>query len=91
MALLLRVQRKGGWKLEEIASEAFNGQVIHQEVKQATSTEPLSVDLVNNLDAILELPNNALVTQVGQELQKVIEWGAMMLTLVPSWLNAQLF
>ena len=24
--------------------------------------EPLSVDLVNDIDAILELPNNALVT-----------------------------
>ena len=75
LALLLRVQWKGGWGLECIAPEAFNGQVIHWKVKQVTSVEPLSVDLVNDVDIILELPNDALVTQVGQELQKVVEWG----------------
>ena len=75
LALLLRVQQKGGWGLECIAPEAFNGQVICRKVKQVTSIEPLSVDLVNDEDIILELPNDALVTQVGQELQKVVEWG----------------
>ena len=78
LALLLRVQQKGGWGLECIAPEAFNGQVIRQKVKQVTGVEPLSVDLVNEVDVILELPNDALVTQVGQELQKVVEWGGMM-------------
>ena len=68
LALLLRVQRKGGWGLECIAPEAFNAQVICQKVKQVTGIEPLSVDLVNDVDVILELPNDALVTQVGQEL-----------------------
>ena len=75
LALLLRVQRKGGWGLECIAPEAFNGQVICRKVKQVTGIEPLSVDLVNDVDVILELPNDALVTRVGQELQKVVEWG----------------
>ena len=75
LALLLRVQRKGGWGLEYIAPEAFNGQMIHWRVKQVTGVEPLSVDLVNDIDVILELPNDALVTQVGQELQKIVEWG----------------
>ena len=75
LALLLRVQRKGGWRLESIAPEAFNGQVIRWKVKQVTGIEPLSVDLVNDIDAILELLNDALVTQVGQELQKIVEWG----------------
>ena len=75
LALLLRVQQKGGWGLECIAPEAFNGQVIHRKVKQVTGVEPLSVDLVNDVDVILELPNDALVTRVGQELQKVVEWG----------------
>ena len=75
LALLLRVQRRGGWKLEGIAPEAFNGQVIQRTVKQVTGIEPLSLDIVNKVDAILELPNDALVTQVGQELQCVIEWG----------------
>ena len=75
LALLLRVQQKGGWGLECIAPEAFNGQVIRWKVKQVTGIEPLSVDLVNDIDIILELPNDALVTQVGQELQKVVEWG----------------
>ena len=41
---------KRGWKLEGIAPEAFNGQVICRKVKQATGIEPLSVDLVNNVD-----------------------------------------
>ena len=68
LALLLRVQQKGGWGLECIAPEAFNGQVICQKVKQVTGIEPLSVDLVNDVDVILELPNDALVTRVGQEL-----------------------
>ena len=77
LALLLRVQQKGGWGLECIAPEAFNGQVIHQKVKQITGIEPLSVDLVNDVDVILELPNDALVTRVGQELQKVVEWGGV--------------
>ena len=36
LALLLWVQRKGGCKLEGIAPDAFNGQVIHWKVKQAT-------------------------------------------------------
>ena len=49
--------------------------MIQKRVKQATGTEPLSVDLVNDVDAILELPNDALVMQVGQELQKIVEWG----------------
>ena len=31
--------------------------------------------MVNDLDAILELPNDAMVTQVGQELQHMVEWG----------------
>ena len=75
LALLLRVQQKGGWGLECIAPEVFNGQVISQKVKQVTGIEPLSVDLVNDVDVILELPNDALVTQVGQELQKVVECG----------------
>ena len=75
LALLLRVQQKGGWGLECIAPEAFNGQVIRRKVKQVTGIEPLSVDLVNDVDIILELLNNALVTRVGQELQKVVEWG----------------
>ena len=79
LALLLRVQRKGGWGLECIAPEAFNGQVIHRKVKQVTGIEPLSVDLVNDIDVILELPNDALVTWVGQELQKVVEWGGGMM------------
>ena len=74
LALLLRVQRKGGWGLECIAPEAFNGQVICWKVKQVTGIEPLSVDLVNDVDIILELPNDALVTRVGQELQKVVEF-----------------
>ena len=89
LALLLRVQRKGGWGLECIALEAFNGQVICQKVKQVTGIEPLSVDLVNDVDIILELPNDALVTRVGQELQKVVEWGAMMSMSVHSWRNNQ--
>ena len=75
LALLLRVQQKGGWGLECIAPETFNSQVIHWKVKQVTGVEPLSVDLVNDVDVILELPNDALVTRVGQELQKVVEWG----------------
>ena len=75
LALLLRVQQNGGWGLECIAPEAFNGQMIRRKVKQVTGIEPLSVDLVNDVDVILELPNNALVTRVGQELQKVVEWG----------------
>ena len=83
LALLLRVQRRGGWRLESIAPEAFNGQVIRRKVKQVTGVEPLSVDLVNDIDAILELPNDALVTRVGQELQKIVEWGAMISMLVP--------
>ena len=29
--------------------------------------------MVNDLDAILDLPNDALVTCVGQELQRVVE------------------
>ena len=37
LALLLRVQWKGGWGLECIAPEAFNSQVIRWKVKQATS------------------------------------------------------
>ena len=78
LALLLRVQQKGGWGLECIAPEAFNGQVIRRKVKQVTGIEPLSVDLVNDIDVILELLNDALVTQVGQELQKVVEWGGTM-------------
>ena len=45
LALLLRVQRKGGWGLECIAPEAFNGQVIRQKVKQVTGIEPLSVEI----------------------------------------------
>ena len=49
--------------------------MICRKVKQVTGIEPLSVDLVNDVDVILELPNDALVTQVGQELQKVVEWG----------------
>ena len=69
LMLLLRVQWQGGWRLEGIAPEVFNSQVIRWKVKQATGIEPLSVDLVNNVDAILELPNDALVMQVGQELQ----------------------
>ena len=75
LALLLRVQWKGGWRLEGIAPEVFNGQVIRQQVKQVTSIEPLSVDLVNDVDTILELPNDALVMRVEQELQRVVEWG----------------
>ena len=75
LALLLRVQRAGGWKLEGIAPEVFNGHMIQKRVKQATSTEPLSVDLVNDVDTILELPSHTLVTWVGQELQKIVEWG----------------
>ena len=63
--------------LECIAPEAFNGQVIRRKVKQVTGIEPLSVDLVNDVDVILELPNDALVTRVGQELQKVVEWGGV--------------
>ena len=77
LALLLRVQQKGGWGLECIVPEAFNGQVICWKVKQVTGVEPLSVDLVNDIDVILELPNDALVTRVGQELQKVVEWGGV--------------
>ena len=75
LALLLRVQRRGGWKLEGIAREVFNGQVIHQQVKQITGIKPLSIDLVNKVDAILELPSDALVTHVGEELQWIVEWG----------------
>ena len=75
LALLLRVQQKGGWRLESIAPEAFNGQVIRQKVKQVTGIEPLSVDLVNDIDAILKLLNDALVMRVGQELQKIVKWG----------------
>ena len=56
-----------------MAPEVFNGQVIRWQVKQVTSIEPLSVDLGNDVDAILELPNGALVTRVGQELQRVVE------------------
>ena len=78
---------KRGWKLEGIAPEAFNGQVIRRQVKQITGIEPLSIDLVNKVGAILELPGDTLVTRVGQELQRVIEWGATMLMLVPLWLR----
>ena len=53
---------KRGWRLEGIAPEVFNSQVIHQQVKQVTGIKPLSVDQVNDVDAILELPNDALVT-----------------------------
>ena len=49
--------------------------MICRKVKQVTSIEPLSVDLVNDIDAILELPNDALVTRVGPELQKIVEGG----------------
>ena len=75
LALLLRVQRVGGWKLEGIAPEAFNGHVMRKKVQQASSTEPLSVVLVSNVDAILELPSDTVVTWVGQELQNIVEWG----------------
>ena len=44
LALLLRVQWRGGWRLEGIAPEVFNGQVIRQQVKQVTGIKPLSVD-----------------------------------------------
>ena len=50
--------------------------MICRKVKQVTGIKPLSVDLFNDVDVILELPNDALVTQVGQELQKVVEWGS---------------
>ena len=70
LALLLRVQWKGGWGLECIAPEAFNSQVIHQEVKQVTGIKPLSVDLVNDVAVILELPNDVLVTRVGARVTK---------------------
>ena len=49
--------------------------MIRKRVKQATGTEPLSVDLFNDVDTILELPSDTLVTRVGQELQKIVEWG----------------
>ena len=49
--------------------------MICKKVKQVTGVEPLSVDLVNDIDVILELSNDALVTRVGQELQKVVQWG----------------
>ena len=49
--------------------------MIHWKVEQVTGIEPLSVDVVNDVDVILEMPNDALVTRVGQELQKVVEWG----------------
>ena len=75
LALLLRVQQKGGLGLECIAPEAFKSQMVCRKVKQVTGVEPLSVDLVNDKDIILELPKDALVTRVGQELQKVVEWG----------------
>ena len=55
----------------------MEGQVGHQHWT-------LSVDMVNDLDAILELPNDALVTWVGQELQRVVEWGVTMLILALS-------
>ena len=77
-ALLSRVQQKEGWRLEGIAPEVFNGQVICRQVKQTTGIEPLSVDLVNDVDAILELLNDALVTRVGQKLQRIVEWQVMM-------------
>ena len=49
--------------------------MIRRKVEQVTGIEPLSVDLVNDVDVILELPNDVLVTRVGQELQKVVESG----------------
>ena len=55
LALLLRVQQKGGWGLECIAPEAFNSQVICWKVKQVTGIKPLSVDLVNNVDIIFRI------------------------------------
>ena len=50
--------------------------MICQKVKQATSIKPLLVDLVNVVDTIPELPTDALVMRVGQELQRVVEWGS---------------
>ena len=74
--MLLRVQREEGWRLEQVSPEVFNDQVILWRVKEVIGVEPLSVDIVNDLDAILELPNDILVIRVGQELQHVVEWGA---------------
>ena len=40
-----------------------------------TGVEPIQAEIVTDLDVVLEFPNDALVTQVGREMQDVTEWG----------------
>ena len=75
LAMILRVKRQGGWGLEGIPVEAFNQQTVKWKVQQVTGIEPIRAEIVTDLDVVLEFPNDALVTQVGREMQDVIEWG----------------
>ena len=64
--------------MEGIPLEAFNQQTVKWKVQQVTGIEPLRAEIVTDLDVVLEFPNDALVTQVGREMQDVTEWGGMM-------------
>ena len=75
LMMILRLKRQGGWGLEGIPLEAFNQQTVKWKVQQVTGIEPLQAEIVTDLDVVLEFPNDALVTQVGQEMQDVTEWG----------------
>ena len=49
-----------------------------------TGIEPIRAEIVTNLDVVLELSNDALVTQVGREMQEVTEWGGDMMYGLPA-------
>ena len=68
-----------GWGLEGIPLEAFNQQTVKWKVQQVTGIEPLRAEIVTDLDVVLELPNDALVTQMGRDMQAITKWGVALM------------